>query len=95
MSILTPFGACAVAIMLHTSALEQRPAWCVLIFTLACAASALCGWRGFQLAVRGSWECGHWSLCDVGGCDSYNDLQQPNALELVPSPATRAWSGAW
>ncbi len=35
MSILTMFGASAVAIMLLSYALEQRSAWWVLIFALA------------------------------------------------------------
>ncbi len=52
MNYLTLFGACAVAIMLHTSALEQRSAWWVLIFALACAASSLYGW------LAGTWPFG-------------------------------------
>jgi hypothetical protein len=43
MSTLTLFGACAVAIMLLSYALERRSAWWVLIFALACAASSLYG----------------------------------------------------
>ncbi len=52
MSYLTVFGACAVAIMLLSYALEQRSAWWVLIFALACAASSLYGW------LAGTWPFG-------------------------------------
>jgi hypothetical protein len=52
MSILTVFGACAVAIMLLSYALEKRSAWWVLIFALACAASSLYGW------LAGTWPFG-------------------------------------
>ncbi len=41
MSILTVFGACVVAIILLSYALEQRSAWLILIFALAYAASSL------------------------------------------------------
>jgi hypothetical protein len=52
MSPLTVFGACAVAIMLLSYALEQRSPWWVLIFALACAASSLYGW------LSGTWPFG-------------------------------------
>ena len=52
MSILTVFGACAVAIMLLSYAQEQRSSWWVLIFALACAASSLYGW------LAGTWPFG-------------------------------------
>ena len=52
MSILTVFGACAVTMMLLSYALEQRSAWWVLIFALACAASSLYGW------LAGTWPFG-------------------------------------
>jgi hypothetical protein len=52
MSLLTLFGACAVTIMLLSYALEQRSAWWVLIFALACAASSLYGW------LAGTWPFG-------------------------------------
>jgi hypothetical protein len=52
MSTLTVFGACAVAIMLLSYALEQRSPWWVLIFALACAASSLYGW------LAGTWPFG-------------------------------------
>ena len=52
MNSLTVFGACAVAIMLLSYALEQRSAWWVLIFALACAASSLYGW------LAGTWPFG-------------------------------------
>ncbi|HEX6110248.1 MAG TPA: hypothetical protein VFZ02_12620 [Ktedonobacteraceae bacterium] len=52
MSTLTAFGACAVAIMLLSYALEQRSSWWVLIFALACAASSLYGW------LAGTWPFG-------------------------------------
>jgi hypothetical protein len=52
MSYLTFFGACAVSIMLLSYALEQRSAWWVLIFALACAASSLYGW------LAGTWPFG-------------------------------------
>ncbi len=52
MSYLPVFGACAVAIMLLSYALEQRSAWWVLIFALACAASSLYGW------LAGTWPFG-------------------------------------
>jgi hypothetical protein len=58
MSILTVFGACAVAIMLLAYALEQRSAWWVLIFALSCAASSMYGWRAFTWpfgVVEGVW----------------------------------------
>jgi len=68
MSYITVFGACAVAIMLRTSALEQRSAWWVLIFALACAASSLYGWDAGHLAVWGRFRAyGHRSLCADGG----------------------------
>ena len=52
MNSLTLFGACAVAIMLLSYALEQRSPWLVLIFALAYAASSLYGW------LAGSWPFG-------------------------------------
>jgi hypothetical protein len=52
MNTLSVFGACAVAIMLLSCALEQRSAWWVLIFALACAASSLYGW------LAGTWPFG-------------------------------------
>jgi hypothetical protein len=52
MSPLTVFGACAVAIMLLSYALEQRSPWWALMFALACAASSLYGW------LSGTWPFG-------------------------------------
>jgi hypothetical protein len=52
MNALTVFGACAVAVMLLSYALEHRSAWWVLIFALACAASSLYGW------LAGTWPFG-------------------------------------
>jgi hypothetical protein len=52
MSYLTVFGACAVTIMLLSYALEQRSAWWVLVFALACAASSLYG------CLAGTWPFG-------------------------------------
>ncbi len=52
MNTLTVFGACAVAIMLLSYALELRSPWWVLVFALACAASSLYGW------LAGTWPFG-------------------------------------
>jgi hypothetical protein len=43
MNTLTVFGACALANMMLSYALEQRSTWWVLISALACAASSLYG----------------------------------------------------
>lgn len=60
MDALTLFGACAVLAMLVSYALEQRSAWWVLAFAIACAASSLYGW------LAGAWPFGVvegvWSL---------------------------------
>ncbi len=52
--------------MLHTSALEQRSVWWVLVFALGCAASSLYGWLvlGRSASLR---EYGRWLLCAAGG----------------------------
>jgi hypothetical protein len=52
MNALTLFGASAVALMLLSYALENRSAWWVLVFALACAASSLYGW------LAGTWPFG-------------------------------------
>ena len=52
MTVLTLFGACAVALMLLAYALEQRAVGWVYIFALACAASSLYGW------LAGTWPFG-------------------------------------
>ena len=44
MDTLTLFGACAVTVMLIAYAFEQRSAWWIFIFALACMASSLYGW---------------------------------------------------
>ncbi len=50
--LLTLFGAGAVSFMLLSYALEDRAATWVLVFALACAASALYGW------LAGTWPFG-------------------------------------
>jgi hypothetical protein len=50
--MLTLFGTSAVTVMLLAYALEHRSAWRVLVFALACAASSVYGWLGFDLAIR-------------------------------------------
>ncbi len=52
MNTLTLFGACAVAVMLLSYALEHRSPWWVLVFALACVASSLYGW------LAGTWPFG-------------------------------------
>ncbi len=52
MSSLTLFGAVAVSAMLVAYALEQRSAWWVLVFALACGASSLYGF------LAGTWPFG-------------------------------------
>lgn len=63
MSLLTPFGACAVTVMLISYALEHRVAGWVLVFALACAVSSLYGW------LAGTWPFdvveGVWALMAV------------------------------
>jgi hypothetical protein len=49
---LTAFGACSVTVMMVAYALEQRSAWWVLVFAIACAASSLYGW------LAGAWPFG-------------------------------------
>ena len=49
MDTLTLFGACAVTVMLIAYALEQRSAWWIFVFALACMASSLYGW------LAGTW----------------------------------------
>jgi len=39
------FGPCAVTVMLIAYALEQRSAWWIFVFALACVALSLYGWR--------------------------------------------------
>ena len=60
MDSLTLFGACAVTVMLIAYALEQRSAWWIFIFALACMASSLYGW------LAGTWPFavveGIWAL---------------------------------
>jgi len=51
-SSLTLFGAVAVSAMLVAYALEQRSAWWVLVFALACGASSLYGF------LAGTWPFG-------------------------------------
>jgi len=59
-NLLTLFGAVAVSAMLVAYALEQRSAWWVLVFALACGASSLYGF------LAGTWPFGVvegvWSL---------------------------------
>ena len=52
MSLLTLFGACAVALMLVAYALETRSTWWILVFAIACAASSTYGW------LAGTWPFG-------------------------------------
>ncbi len=52
MSNLTLFGTVAVSAMLIAYALEQRSAWWVLIFALACGGSSLYGF------LAGTWPFG-------------------------------------
>lgn len=52
MSTLTLFGAATVSAMLIAYALEQRSAWWVLIFALACGGSSLYGF------LAGTWPFG-------------------------------------
>lgn len=52
MSPLTLFGAVAVSAMLVAYTLEQRSAWWVLVFALACGASSLYGF------LAGTWPFG-------------------------------------
>ena len=52
MNLLTLFGAVAVSAMLVAYALEQRSAWWVLVFALACGASSLYGF------LAGTWPFG-------------------------------------
>lgn len=52
MSPLTLFGASAVSVMLVSYALDQRSAWWVLIFALACGASSIYGF------IAGTWPFG-------------------------------------
>jgi hypothetical protein len=49
MNTLTLFGACAVTVMVIAYALEQRSAWWIFVFALACMASSLYGW------LAGAW----------------------------------------
>ena len=60
MDSLTLFGACAVTVMLIAYALEQRSAWWIFVFALACMASSLYGW------LAGTWPFavveGIWAL---------------------------------
>jgi len=51
-NLLTLFGAVAVSAMLVAYALEQRSAWWVLVFGLACGASSLYGF------LAGTWPFG-------------------------------------
>jgi len=51
-NLLTLFGAVAVSVMLVAYALEQRSAWWVLVFALACGASSLYGF------LAGTWPFG-------------------------------------
>lgn len=52
MTLLTLFGAGAVALMLVSYALEHRSCWWVLVFALACLACSLYGW------LAGTWPFG-------------------------------------
>jgi len=69
MTTLTIFGACAVTIMLLSYALEQRSAWWVLMFALACAAASRYGWlagTGPFGVVEGVWALvalRRWWVC--------------------------------
>jgi hypothetical protein len=63
-----------MTIMLLSYAMEQRSAWWVLMFSLACAVSSLYGWRALTWPFGVVEECGHWSLYNVGGSDSYNEV---------------------
>ena len=49
MDSLTVFGTAAVTVMLLAYALEDRSPWYVLVFALACAASAI------YAALAGTW----------------------------------------
>lgn len=52
MNGLTLFGAAAVSVMMLSYALEQRSAWWVLLFAVACAAAPTYGW------LAGAWPFG-------------------------------------
>ena len=63
MSGLTLFGAVAVSAMLVSYALEQRSAWWVLVFAVACCGSSVYGF------LAGTWPFGVvegvWALVAV------------------------------
>lgn len=52
MSVLTIFGACAVALMMLFYALEERAPYFTLAFALACVAASTYGW------LSGTWPFG-------------------------------------
>ena len=54
---LTLFGATAVTVMMLSYALEQRSAWWVLAFAVACAAASTYGW------LAGTWPLAWWKAC--------------------------------
>lgn len=49
---LTLFGVAAVTVMMLSYTLEQRSAWWVLAFAVACAAASTYGW------LAGTWPFG-------------------------------------
>jgi hypothetical protein len=61
--MLTLYGAIAVSVMLVAYALEQRSAWWVLVFALACGGSSVYGF------LAGTWPFGViegvWALVAV------------------------------
>ena len=52
MTGLTLFGAAAVTVMVLSYALEQRSAWWVLVFAVACSGASTYGW------LAGTWPFG-------------------------------------
>ena len=52
MNGLTLFGAAAVTVMMLSYALDERSAWWVLVFAVACAAASTYGW------LAGTWPFG-------------------------------------
>ena len=52
MTLLTAFGACAVAAMMACYALEDRAPWYTLAFAVACVAASAYGW------LAGTWPFG-------------------------------------
>ncbi|MBV9278697.1 MAG: hypothetical protein JOZ41_01320 [Chloroflexi bacterium] len=53
MNGLTLFGAAAVTVMMLSYALDQRLAWWVLVFAVACAAASLYDWLAGTTQIGG------------------------------------------